>query len=114
MQLHAVDLSIGALQESFRLSNYYLDRFRNRLNAVHLLHLKRFVTFLKTLGQFADQYGRDETTSQPRNTPDVPDVLSVSTLMERLGPKVDGLNLLELKSYLKTSKVRAQDILPPA
>jgi len=65
-------------------------------------HLKRLVVFLDALKKFMVQW--KETRCAEEKTEKV-QVITVAELLERLGRKAAGINLLEVERYLKESKV---------
>jgi chromosome transmission fidelity protein 1 len=65
-----------------------------------MLHLKRLVIFLDSLKKYAEVWKTSE--GRERNSTEV---ITVTQLIERMGRKVAGINLLEIESYLKRSKV---------
>ncbi|KAH8114577.1 DNA repair helicase [Phellopilus nigrolimitatus] len=103
LQLHTVDLSTSVLRVAANQLKIYLDRFRTRLNATHALNLKRLVLFLEALDQFASV--RDAETKERRDAANSEDVLTVSAFVESMGNKVNGINFLELQTYLMNSKI---------
>ena len=64
-----------------------------------MLHLKRLVVFLDALKKYAGEWKEARTNETFKA-----EVISVAQLMERMGKKVAGINLLEIESYLKRSK----------
>lgn len=64
-----------------------------------MLHLKRLVVFLDALKKYADEW--KETRAKETFKAEV---ISVAQLIDRMGKKVAGINLLEIESYLKRSK----------
>ena len=77
----------------------YVSRFRARLSAINMLHLKRLVVFLDALKKYLEEW-KKARANETHNA----EVISVAQLMERMGKKVAGINLLEIESYLKRSK----------
>ncbi|KAG5716392.1 ATP-dependent RNA helicase CHL1, partial [Termitomyces sp. T112] len=94
-----LSLSTTRLPQSILLTSFmqvctYVSKFRNRLGPANILHLKRLVVFLDAL--------------KKKEMPDIiekTEVITPAQLIERLGRKVSGINLLEIEKYLKTSKV---------
>lgn len=77
----------------------YVSRFRTRLSAINMLHLKRLVVFLDALKKYSGEWTKARANEKLKA-----EVISVAQLMERMGKKVAGINLLEIESYLKRSK----------
>ena len=65
-----------------------------------MLHLKRLVVFLDSLKKCLEQWKEAREKEKERG-----EVITVTQLIERMGRKVSGINLLEIESYLKRSKV---------
>jgi chromosome transmission fidelity protein 1 len=65
-----------------------------------MLHLKRLVVFLDALKKYVGEW-KDVRVKEKEKT----EVMTVAQLTERMGKKVAGINLLEIESYLKRSKV---------
>lgn len=66
-----------------------------------MLHLKRLVMFLDALQKYALEWKEKNTKVDGFKV----EVMTVTELLDRLGRKVNGVNLLEIESYLKKSKV---------
>lgn len=83
----------------------YYARFRTRLSATHALHLKRLVALLKELQAYGVQW-KAEVLGKSANGPDArQEVVTPGELVRRLGRKVEGVNLLDINGYLRSSKV---------
>jgi hypothetical protein len=59
-----------------------------------MLHLKRLVGFLSELKKFLSEWSSKEAQ-----------IMSSAELLEKLGRKVVGINMLEIEQYLRSSKV---------
>lgn len=80
----------------------YLERFRTRLTATHALQLHRLVQFLSALQNLINNVKSDrDSLKEP-----VSMIMPVTSFTETLGTKVNDINLLDLQSYLRGSKVR--------
>ncbi|KAJ7505517.1 helicase C-terminal domain-containing protein [Mycena galericulata] len=101
LSLSTVRLPYSTLSTSFQQVRTYVEKFRNKLSAGNMLHLKRLVTFLDALIKFVldwkEQSGKADMSQG--------EVMTVANLLERLGRKVSGVNLLEIEAYLKSSKI---------
>lgn len=73
-----------------------------------MLHLKRLVVFLDSLKTYAAKW-KDEKKSL-KDT--LPEVMTVGELINRLGKKIVGINLMEVEAYLKKSKVTYLSLVP--
>jgi chromosome transmission fidelity protein 1 len=65
-----------------------------------MLHLKRLVVFLDALKKYSGEWKMARRANETHNA----EVISVAQLIDRMGKKVAGINLLEIESYLKRSK----------
>ncbi|RXW24469.1 hypothetical protein EST38_g1370 [Candolleomyces aberdarensis] len=100
-------LSYSSLTVSLQQVCTYVQRFKNRLSAVNMLHLKRLVVFLDALKKAASEW-RDHRVAALKNKQqkvEKSEVLTVVDFMGRLGKKASSINLLEIESYLKKSKI---------
>lgn len=74
-----------------------------------MLHLKRLVTFLDALKKYAIEWKesrKGKSTGQGREVGgEKVEVMTAAELLERLGRKATGVNLLEIAAYLRRSKV---------
>ena len=69
------------------------------MSAINMLHLKRLVVFLDTLIKYLGEWKKARANGTINA-----EVISVAQLIDRMGKKVAGINLLEIESYLKRSK----------
>lgn len=84
----------------------YVSKFRTRLGASNMLHLKRLVVFLDALKKYVLEW--KDLRLSPGAAKDAAaktEVMTVSGLMDKLGRKATSLNLLEIEAYLRRSKV---------
>ncbi|KAF9534507.1 helicase C-terminal domain-containing protein [Crepidotus variabilis] len=102
LSLSTVNLSSTVLILSFHQVCVYVARFKTRLSAINMLHLKRLVIFLDALKKYLAEWQASRKSSSGN---DKTEVMTPGELIGRLGKKVGGINLLEIESYLKTSKV---------
>lgn len=75
-----------------------------------MIHLKRLVVFLDALKKFIIQW-RETKCGQlykANGNTDRTDVLTIAELLDGMGRKASGINLLEVERYLKESKVRSE------
>lgn len=105
LSLSTVRLPFQTLSTSLDQVSIYLSKFRARLTAVHALHLKRLVTFLDALKRCATEWKEQRIEKGPKNSPERALVLTVPDLVHKLGRRVEGVNLLEIELYLRSSKV---------
>ncbi|KAF9485868.1 DNA repair helicase [Pholiota conissans] len=100
LSLSTAILNYSTLSTSFQQVCIYVSRFKTRLSAVNMLHLKRLVVFLDSLKKYVETW-----KSQKDREKNPTEVMTVVQLIERMGRKVSGINLLEIESYLKRSKI---------
>lgn len=81
---------------------------------MHALHLKRLMNLLDTLVQYAEEWRDAQLKVNNGNgpagkarAPEV-EVMTSAELLQRLGRKTEGVNLLEVEKYLRESKVRVR------
>lgn len=70
-----------------------------------MLHLKRLVVFLDALKKYVLEW---KDAREGKGPSEKTEVMKVAELMERMGKKVAGMNLLEIEGYLKRSKVHSR------
>ena len=94
------------LTTSLHQLSIYLTKFRNRLSTVNSLHLKRLTGLLEAIAKYATEWGEKHARAKEGPSPKVDDaVMTSAELLDRLGQKVQGVNLLEVEAYLRKSKV---------
>ncbi|KAI0753454.1 DNA repair helicase [Daedaleopsis nitida] len=105
LSLSTSRLSLRILSAARHQLSIYFSRFRNRLSTIHSLHLKRLTNLLDALAKYAEEW-RDEQSKpkHDRKGSDV-EVMTSTELMQKLGRKAEGVNLLEIEKYLKDSKI---------
>lgn len=122
LSLSTARLPLRTLVNARHQLSIYLSRFRNRLSTMHALHLKRLMNLLDALVQHAEEWrdaqlkvDKGNGTAGKARAPEV-EVMTSAELLQRLGRKAEGVNLLEVEKYLRESKVRvrASCILPSA
>jgi chromosome transmission fidelity protein 1 len=109
LSLSSVRLTSNILSTSLKQVSVYYQKFRNRLSAMHALHLKRLLNFLDAFQKVAMDWMAQKSSaiSKRQDT----EVMTVPDFIHRLGRKVEGINLLEIESYLKRSKVRCINLI---
>lgn len=100
LSLSSTRLTYATLSTSFHQVCTYVARFKTRLSPTNMLHLKRLVVFLNALKKYVEEW-KDGRTKEKEKT----EVMTVAQLMDRLGAKASGINVLEIETYLKKSKV---------
>ncbi|KAJ3758309.1 helicase C-terminal domain-containing protein [Lentinula raphanica] len=100
LSLSTVTISLPLLRTALHQVTTYVAKFRNRLNPANMIQLKRLLAFLESLAKFVGEW-RDQRPPQLATQ----EVLTPTELIERMGRKVAGLNMLEIEKYLKKSKI---------
>lgn len=101
LALSSVSVTSSVLSASFRQVETYYHKFRTRFSAVHGLQLRRLISYLDAMSKVAE----DWRTRMEGQGCGGSEVMSIPNYVQRLGQKVDGINLLEIGAYLKKSKV---------
>jgi chromosome transmission fidelity protein 1 len=76
---------------------------------MHALHLKRLLNFLDAFQRVAMDWMAQKSSAKSKW--EDTEVMTVPNFIHRLGRKVEGINLLEIESYLKRSKVRCYSLI---
>lgn len=107
LSLSTVHLPLRTLLTAQNQLSIYLSKFKHRLSTQNSLHLKRLISLFDALAKYTEEWKTQQSTnnsSQPtKKTHD--EVLTSGELLRKLGRKVEGINLLEIESYLKKSKI---------
>lgn len=103
LSLSSVRLTSNILSTSLKQVSVYYQKFRNRLSAMHALHLKRLLNFLDAFQRVAMDWIAQKLSLKSKSHDT--EVMNVPDFIHRLGRKVEGINLLEIESYLKRSKI---------
>ncbi|PVF94648.1 DNA repair helicase [Serendipita vermifera] len=101
LSIHTVSLGSSILKRALDQLRVYLQRFRKMLSPQNLLHLRRLVEFLVALDKYCDEL--EVNTKAGQSNGEV--MMTPGELLAALGKKVQGVNLLEIESYLRSSKV---------
>jgi chromosome transmission fidelity protein 1 len=101
LSLSSVQVHYSAFTSSLEQISAYLSRYRTRLSPSHVLHLKRLTTFLSAIKEFGAKW-QEQRQRSPENQQEV---LTIVELIHHLGRHVEGINLLEIGNYLRSSKV---------
>ncbi|OJT06295.1 hypothetical protein TRAPUB_2875 [Trametes pubescens] len=111
LSLSTTRLPLRTLINARHQLSIYLSRFRNRLSTMHALHLKRLMNLLDALVQYAEEWRDAQLKADKGNGaagkargPEV-EVMTSAELLQRLGRKTEGVNLLEVEKYLRESKI---------
>lgn len=99
-------LTYSALSLSLQQVCAYVQRFKNKLSSVNMLHLKRLVVFLDALGKAANEWKTAKMAAGSKSPSEKAEVMTLADFTAKLGKKASSINLLEIEKYLKKSKVR--------
>ena len=107
LQMYSVKLSLSEINTASNQLRGYLNRFRTVLKSAHALNLKRLILFIGSLSAYLTE------TKPPKNRgdnnitkpSDLIHSISVTAFVEKLSDSINGVNLVELKNYLASSKV---------
>ncbi|KAL9711122.1 ATP-dependent DNA helicase chl1 [Leucoagaricus gongylophorus] len=102
LSLSTVRLPFRILDTSLQQVCAYISKFRTRLSTTNMNHLKRLVVFLDALKKFMVQWRANKCAE---GETEKVQVISVTELLEQMGRKAAGINLLEVERYLKDSKI---------
>jgi len=102
LSLSTVRLPFKILDTSLQQVCAYISKFRTRLSTTNMNHLKRLVVFLDALKKFMVQWRANQCAE---GETEKVQVITVTELLEQMGRKAAGINLLEVERYLKDSKV---------
>lgn len=97
LSLSSVSITSATLSISLQQVETYYHKFRNRLAPSHGLHLRRLSSYLQAMSKVVEEWIVSKQVST--------EVMSIPDYMQRLGRKVDGINLLEIETYLRKSKI---------
>ena len=100
LSLSTVRLPFSTLTVSLEQVSGYLARFHSRLLPVHVIHLKRLITFISAIKPYASQW-----EEQAQQSAKLQQVLTAAELMHQLGRQVEGINFHDIVNYLQRSKV---------
>jgi chromosome transmission fidelity protein 1 len=98
---------VGFLSSRIRIIFDHFSFGFSRLSARNMLNLRRLVMFLDALQKYAVEWKEKNTKSNGSKA----EVMTAAELVDRLGRKASGVNLLEIEGYLKRSKVKIRQIL---
>ncbi|PSR71706.1 hypothetical protein PHLCEN_2v12410 [Hermanssonia centrifuga] len=120
LSLSTTRLTLRTLTTSLSQLSIYLSKFRNRLSTEHALHLRRLVGLLEALVKYVEDWKAEHASDQGKvsggqqgngavkggpSQAHKTEVMTSGELLRRLGRKVEGINLLEVETYLRQSKI---------
>ncbi|KAH9480540.1 ATP-dependent DNA helicase CHL1 [Psilocybe cubensis] len=100
LSLSTTRLSYATLLTSFQQVCVYVSKFKTRLSPTNMIHLKKLVLILDSLKKYVEEWKISKAREKDKS-----EIMTSGQLMERLGRRVAGINLLEIGAYLKESKV---------
>ncbi|KAI0057841.1 DNA repair helicase [Artomyces pyxidatus] len=95
LSLSTVTLPLRTLELCLAQLSAYMSRFKNRLSSKHSLHLNRLLRLLETLRSAMLDWRKQGLA----------EVTTVDDVLLKLGRKLEGINVLEIQSYLRRSKL---------
>ncbi|KAJ7695957.1 helicase C-terminal domain-containing protein [Mycena rosella] len=101
LSLSTTRLPYSTLSTSFQQVCIYLSKFRTKLSASNVLHLKRLVLFMDALKKYVVEWKAQHGEPDKSKV----ELMTVAELLDRLGRKISGVNLLEIEGYLRSSKI---------
>lgn len=132
LSLSTTRLPIRTLSTARQQLSVYISRFRTRLSTDHALHLTRLMGLLDALQRYAEEWRQGQEGSSPAQSGHLDgdrsaderglpkngvsgktrvqgvEVMTPGELLRRLGRKSEGVNLLEVEAYLRSSRVRCE------
>jgi chromosome transmission fidelity protein 1 len=104
LSLSSVVLDVSVIRVSVSQLDAYLSKFRLRLSHDHLLRLQKLRVSLNAIQQFAVEWKKARSGQGAPNSR-VTEVMSVGELVAKMGKNIEGINLLDIRSYLENSRV---------
>ncbi|KAL4259654.1 ATP-dependent helicase Rad3/Chl1-like protein [Pleurotus pulmonarius] len=105
LSITSARLTSRALGAAFAQVCHYVAKFRTRLLAFHMLHLKRLVTFMKALKEYLVEWAKSPAGASQPHAKTRTEAMTSAHLLQRIGKSVAGFNFLEIESYLRKSKI---------
>jgi chromosome transmission fidelity protein 1 len=104
LSIYSTNLTSTHLASALSQLEQYLSRFRNRLKPVHALKIKQTLAVLKGLTRVCDKF-MQEVKSPDWKGKLKAEMMDGNTLLARVGGGSDQVNIMEMVSYLKESKL---------
>ena len=104
LSLSSVVLDTSVISVSVSQLDAYLSKFRLRLSHDHLLRLQKLRVSLNAIQKFALEW-KSARSGQGSPNSRVTEVMSASEFVGKMGKNIEGVNLLDIQSYLENSKV---------
>lgn len=104
LSIHSVVIGVNVIRHSLMQLTAYTMRFKTRLSGVNALHLKRLLVFLKALDSFCRDHMLACASGEAAKGHEG-NLLGIAQFMSRLGTKVECINLLEIRQYMRASRI---------
>jgi chromosome transmission fidelity protein 1 len=104
LSIYSTNLTSTHLASALSQLEQYLSRFRNRLKPIHALKIKQTLAVLKGLTRVCDKFML-EVRSPDWKGKSKAEMMDGNALMARVGGGSDQVNIMEMVSYLKESKL---------
>ncbi|KAF9778687.1 helicase C-terminal domain-containing protein [Thelephora terrestris] len=104
LSLSSVVLGSSVIRVSISQLDAYLSKFRLRLSHDHLLYLEKLRVSLNAIRQFIVEW---EKGTPGHGAPNLrpTEVMSTRAFVGKMGKNIEGINFLDIKSYLEDSKI---------
>jgi len=104
LSIYSTNLTSTHLASALSQLEQYLSRFRNRLKPIHALKIKQTLAVLKGLTKVCEKFML-EVKSPDWKGKSKAEMMDGNTLMARVGGGSDQVNIMDMVSYLKESKL---------
>ena len=101
LSIHSTTLTSTHILSAISQLQQYLQRFRNRLKPIHALWVRQTLSVLQGLGKVAEGVISQAGVMEKAKA----EMMDANTLMAKVGGGSDQVNLVELVTYLKESKL---------
>ncbi|KAH7103380.1 DNA repair helicase [Auriculariales sp. MPI-PUGE-AT-0066] len=102
LSIHSMTLSLQTVRDSLEQLRAYHDRFKGRLAGRHLVQLRRLTNVVAAVEKFCIEQGK--AMIKP-NAGEQSKMWAVQDVEAALGRAAEGINLLEVNAYLRSSKL---------
>lgn len=103
LSIHSDDLSLPSLVQARSQLKTYLLRFKARLKGRNALHLKQLLLLLQGLISLGEAFAEQEKTLEKGQ--EAKAMWTVGEVVKGMGKGIDNINLLDLVTYMKESKI---------
>jgi chromosome transmission fidelity protein 1 len=105
LSIHTISLSSTTISTCITQLKIYHTRFKTRLTAAHAIHLKRLAAVLVALSNVCSDHLETAKKDKKPNGKTEEHIMTTTEFASKLGMKVEGINLLEIEKYLRSSRV---------